>query len=223
MPKRDKKRIFINIFAFFISLCLTLCISAGGIYLFRYEIDHLLGTDMVGSISEDTLAPTNILFCDIDNNVSYQLTLDFEKGERQVKRLYFDNSVYFDSGLSTLKEEAERLGTQFDFAMAVTETQHAAIIDYVGGVELIVDKSISSMCSGLSVGNQTVPGLSAAQIFQYEQNEEVLCLGIVEDVFNKWSIILKEKASFFKLLNLSENDFSYTDYIEMQDKFDKFR
>ena len=220
MPKKRKLK---NFFIFLTSLVVSLAVFSCGIYLFRYEIDYLLGVEPVGEILKTPEAPTNILFCEIDNNVSYKLTLDFEEGESSVEKLYFDNDIYHIAGLSAVKKDAEVLGYQFDYAMVVTETQHAAIIDYVGGTQLQVDKKISEMCSGLSVGLQNVHGIAAAGIFKYEENEEVLCLSIIEDIFKKWTLILDEKPSFFKLLNLCENDFSYTEYIKQQYYFNKFQ
>lgn len=222
--KKERKVLTVReIVLFFCSLFLTvISLSVGAVYLGadRVGVDS---SPEAGNLPADSEPLITVLFCDIDNNVSYELTLDFETGERKTERLYFDNSVYYSSGFSGMKARAEENGKTYTYAAAVTETQFAALMDYVGGVSRDIDERLSVICGGISQGYHNLAGIAAIRLYEKESENEELCLGIVEEIFSKWCDRLYDEQAFFKLLGLCENDFNYPDYIKLQDNFKKLQ
>ncbi len=203
---------------FFISLFLSVALlSFGFFYLLLGE--NRSESELAGAEPETETQSKTILFCDIDNNVSYEFELDVEQELYDVKRLYIDNSIYDSQGLSGLKAFAEsEYKQQFNFIIAVTETQHAAIMDYVGGVARDIDERLSVICGGISTGYHNLSGIAAMNIYEKESENAELCLSITEEIFIKWCKGISDEAVFFKFLNLSDNNISYTDYVKLRDK-----
>lgn len=204
---------------FFTALFLTMFFGAGGVLLWHSEWFGVAPLVPAAEPARLTEPKYEVLFCETDHNVSYVLTLDFETKSHRVRRLYFDNSIYKKSGLSGMNKEAQKLGTNFHAALAVTETQLAALIDYSGGVHCTVDETLSKILDGVSVGEQELCGVAAIKLFSSERQYEPLCLQLVEEVFLKWCGILDNRRCFFKLLELSDNDLSYAGYLPLQGEF----
>jgi len=217
VKKRQKLLYLKDIILFFTSMFLTIILlSLAAVYFFSYDTLEAGEAANEGIVTD---SKKTVLFCDIDNNVSYEFTLDFAYDTYRVKRLYFDNSVYNVSGFSGMKMGASEFSDgDYNFAIAVTETQHAALIDYVGGVAMDIDEKLSSVCGGISTGYHDISGITAIKIYQKESENEEVCLAITEEVFVKWCGMMGDENSFYKLLRLCENDFSYTDFIELSKK-----
>ncbi len=164
-----------------------------------------------------------ILACDTDNNVSYAVTINFNNSSATVKRLFYDNSEYKINGLSGMKKAAEKqCNERFDEAVAFTETQLAAFIDYCGGVEVEINNALSDLCQ-VDEGKQKLGGITAVKIFENEHSYRELCLFIVENTAYKWCSLLGNKRSFFKLIDISDSTLSYARYLPYQQLFkDKF-
>lgn len=211
MAKKKKNR---SVLQFFTSLLLTVLILGGGSFL--------VATDKIPVEAGTLQSKSNIsrlLFLETDNNLTYEIVFDFDLKKLTVKRLQFDNSIYHSVGLSGTVAKATAEHGNFTSSMAVSETQAAAIIDYVGGYPCNVGEHISSLCKGISLGYQSVSGISVIEIFKSEQSNVALCLDIIETTTLSWCEILGEPRHFFKLLNISNSDLSYTDYLPLADKF----
>lgn len=163
----------------------------------------------------------NVLVCFIDFDAVYALNIT-DGSCTAVKKLYCDCSAYSSGGLSGMKSAAESFCSEkFDQALCVTETQLAAIIDYAGGVLVKADSALSEIC-GIKIGTQTLAGITAVQIFEYEPSYRTLCLDIVTQTAENWCRLLWNKRSFFKLLDLSESTLSYAKYLPYSEKFKKY-
>lgn len=205
-----------NILLFFTSMLLTVFILGSGL-LFVF-------TDSVPSDQKANIIPQQsnnmrLLFCETDNNLSYEINIDFDLSLLTIKRLEFDNSVYHSKGLSGTLATAEALTGGFFGILIATETQTAGLIDYVGGYSCLVGEHISSLCGDIGTGYQTLTGVAITKIFKNEQNNRELCLNIAKTTTENWCKILGEPRNFFKLLSLTTNNLSYTDYLPIADKF----
>ena len=175
--------------------------------------------ELAGAQPDIKAGAKNILFCDVDNNVAYEFELDLEMKEYDVRRVFIDVGVYNERGLSGVLEEAENtLDRSFSFCLVASETQHAALLDYVGSVSRDIDRRLSEICGGISEGYHNLTGIAAINLYKYESENRELCLGISEEIFIKWCKELGDEASFFKLLDLTDNNISYTDFVENKDK-----
>ena len=122
-----------------------------------------------------------------------------------------------------MKARAEKNGKTYTYAVAVTETQFAALMDYVGGVSRDIDERLSVICGGISQGYHNLAGIATIRLYEKESENEELCLGIVEEIFSKWCDRLHDEQVFYKLLTICENDFNYPDYIKLQSNFEKLQ
>lgn len=207
---------------FFAALFGTVLVGSGGVLLWHSEwfgVEPLLPAVNPPQLTKPKY---EVLFCEIDHNASYVLTLDFETGSHRVRKLYFNNDIYKKTGLSGMKNEAQKLGTDFHATLAVTETQLAALIDYVGGVHCTVNETLSEKLDDISTGEQVLCGISAIKLFAAEKQNEPLCLQLIEEMFLKWCAVLDNRRCFFKLLELSVNDLSYADYLPLEGEFKQF-
>ncbi len=205
-----------SFFLFFTSMLLTVFILGSGL-LFAF-------TDSVSYSEEANILPQQsanmrLLFCETDNNLSYEINIDFDLELLTVKRLEFDNSVYQSKGLSGTLAAARGLTGGFFGILIATETQAAALVDYVGGYPCLVGKHISTICGDIGTGYQTLAGVAVTKIFKNEKNNRELCLNIAKTTTENWCKILGEPRNFFKLLSLTTNNLSYTDYLPLADKF----
>lgn len=209
---------------FSLSLVTTLAIFGGGIL---YFFSGFFGIEPIRKVNDevksDTLPKLTYLVCLADTNTCYELQVDFHKTEAVARRLYLDTESFQKGGLSEFVKTAEKLGGEYNGAFALTETQLAAVIDYVGGVSCNVDKRISAICGGITLGYGNIAGISAIRIYAEEKENELLCLSMTEELLNKWCLILSNKRSFFRLLDLSENNLSYADYLPIAEYFDRFK
>lgn len=209
---------------FLLSLFSTVAIFGGGML---YFFSGLFGIEPIKNTNEttprDTLPRVGYLLCVPDYELCYELYIDFHRVEASVSRLYIDASHFEKGGLSGILQEAKSLGFQYDGALAVTDTQLAAIIDYVGGVSCDVDKRISAICGGITLGYGNISGVAAIKLYEAEAGNEMLCLTMTEELLNKWCLILSNKRSFFRLLDLSVNNLSYADYLPIAEYFEKFK
>ncbi len=209
---------------FSVSLLATLSIFGGGMLYFFSGIFGIEPIRNVGDTADRSLLPSRqYLFCQPEWGICYEFTLDFQRAETGVRRLYLDTSSYEKGGLSELTRTAESTGTCYDGSLAVTDTQLASVIDYVGGVSCNVDKRISEICGGITLGYGNISGIAAIRIFENEQENELLCLTMAEELLNKWCLILDNKRSFFRLLDLSDNNLSYADYLPEAEHFQRFQ
>jgi len=225
MKKSVRKRWCIrDVVLFFASFTTTLVLFGGGML---YFFSGLFGIEPVkntgDSVAKELLPRRQYLVYLTDAKVCYEAYLDFHRAEAGVRRLYIDPSHYEKGGLSSLNKEAERLGNKYDGTLAFTETQLAAVIDYVGGVSCDVDKRISTICGGITVGYGNIAGIAAIRLFAEEGENELLCLTMAKELLGKWSLILSEKRSFFRLLDLSDNNLSYAQYLPVSQHFLRFR
>ena len=225
MKKKARKRWHIRDILLFSASLLTTLALFGGCML--YFFSGLFGIEPIkntgDSVARDLLPRHQYLVCLSDADVCYEVYIDFHRAEAGVRRLYLDTSHFESGGLSRLTKEAERIGSKYDGALTFTETQLAAVIDYVGGVGLNVDKRISAICGGLTLGYGNVSGIAAIRIFADEKENELLCLTMAEEILNKWCLILSEKRSFFRLLDLSDNNLSYAGYLPISEYFLRFK
>ena len=213
-----KKKKSHSILLFFTSMFLTIFIFGGGVLLLFCD-----------SIEPEAvnIAPTEnqnirLLFCETDNNLSYEINLDFDKNILNVKRLEFDNSIYHQKGLSGAQKRAESITGNFSGAIFVTETQAASLVDYSGGYPCDVGEHVSSLCGDIGLGYRTLAGINVISIFKSEKNNRELCLEIVEAVTLNWCKILDEPRNYFKLLDLTTNNLSYTNYLPISQNFTAF-
>lgn len=206
-----------SVILFVLSLFLTLIIA-----FFVFLLTYKPNNTAVGTDAPYAYAPATVLFCDTDNNNAYILCLNFNNGEITVERLYIDVSVYRYGGKSELLKNAQKLKPDVTRVIAVTETQLCALIDYFGGYPTYVSEHLSQVCGGISKGQQNIVGVSAINIFKKEKHNRLMALNIVEWLSNKWCCGMREKYVFFKLLNLSDTDISYTDYYKRADMFKNF-
>ena len=86
-----------------------------------------------------------------------------------------------------------------------------------------VDKRISTICGGITLGYGNIAGVAAIRIYAEEKENELLCLNLTEEIVNKWCLILSEKRSFFRLLDISTNNLSYVDYLPLLEYFKRFK
>ena len=205
-----------SIFLFFTSMLLTVFILGSGL-LFAFT-DSMPYDEEVNIFPKQN-SPTRLLFCEIDNNLSYEINIDFELSLLTVKRLEFDNSVYESRGLSGTLAAARAITGGFSGILIATETQAAALIDYVGGYPCLVGEHISSLCGDIGTGYKTLTGVAVSKIFKNEQNNRELCLDIAKTTTENWCKILSEPRNYFKLLSLTTNNLSYTNYLPIADKF----
>lgn len=211
-----KKKKVIGVLMFFTSMFLTIVIFGGGVLM--------LFCDSIEAGEEVNIAPKNadnvrILFCETDNNLSYEINLDFYKNRLTVKRLEFDNAIYHRKGLSGTLASAENITGKFSGAICVTETQAAALVDYSGGYPCDVGEHISSLCGDIGTGYRTLAGINVINVFKNEKNNRELALEIVETVALNWCKILSEPRNYFKLLDLTTNNLSYTNYLPVSENF----
>ncbi len=196
--------------------------------LLSYVLLYYFGIRPVREVNDyatkTVLPKLHLLFVVPEFELSYGLDIDFEKQTTTVQRLYVDTNAYSRGGLSEMVARAEdTLSTEFTGAIAVSDTQLAAIIDYVGGVGCNVDKRISSICGGASIGWSNLHGVAAIRLFEAERENEALCLTFAEELLEKWCKTLHNKRSFFRLLDLSDHNLSYTDYLPLVEHFEKFK
>ena len=224
MKSSRKKWSFRDILLFFASFLTTVVVLGGGMLYFFSGLFGIEPIKNVGdSVAKELLPRRQYLICLTDTDVCYEVYIDFHREEAGVRRLYIDVSHFGSGGLSKLTKEAEKTGSKYDGALAFTETQLAAAIDYVGGVALNVDKRISAICGGITLGYGSVSGIAAIKIFEDEKENELLCLTLTEEILNKWCLILQDKRSFFRLLDISVNNLSYANYLPIQEYFSRFR
>ncbi len=213
-----------DILLFSVSLFTTVTVAGGGML---YFFSGLFGIEPVRNVNDeagkDTLPRLGYLLCLSDTDTCYELYVDFHKTEATVRRLYLDTSCLKKGGLSELTKEAEKLGNKYNGTIVLSETQLAAVIDYVGGVSCNVDKRISSICGGITLGYGNIAGIAAIRIYEEERGNELLCLTMTEELLNKWCLIFSNKRSFFRLLDLSENNLSYADYLPHMEYFERFK
>lgn len=225
MNKSVRKRWHIgDVLLFFASLITTLTVFGGGmLYFFSglFGIEPIKNTGE--SVAKDLLPRRQYLICLSDVGVCYEVYIDFHREETGVRRLYLDTTHFETGGLSELTKEAERLGSKYDGTLVFTETQLAAAIDYVGGVYCDVDKRISEICGGITLGSGNIVGIAAIKIFAEEQGNELLCLTMTKELLGKWCLILSERRSFFRLLDLSDNNLSFADYLPDSEYFSRFK
>lgn len=202
---------------FVLSLILTF-IAAGLLFLFTYRPDDIAA----GTPVADTENDVTILFCDTDNNNCYTFCLDFNKGEVRTKKLYMDTDFYAYGGKSELLARAKELNGKISRVIAVTETQLCALIDYLGGYPVFVTEHLAKVCGGISEGKQRIVGISAVNIYRYENNNRETALKLSEWLAYGWCGALSDKYAFFKLLKLCDTDISYTDYYPFATFFEKF-
>ncbi len=217
--KKSKKLFGMRDFALFLcSFFISLGLISAGILYFSHKTNSN-ETALAGIEAQTDKGVKNILFCDVDNNVSYEFELDFEEVRYDVKRVYIDNEIYKRQGLSGLKSYAETfLQRGVLYIIVATETQHAALIDYVGGVSRDIDERLSVICNGISVGYHNLSGIAAINLYGEEASNNEMCLSITEEVFIKWCRELNDEATFFKLLDLTDNNISYVDFVHNRDK-----
>lgn len=213
-----KKKKSHSILLFFTSMFLTVFIFGGGVLL--------LFCDSIEP-DEANVPPTEpssarILFCETDNNLSYEINLDFYKSRLTVKRLEFDSSIYHQKGLSGALRQAESINGKFTGAIFVTETQAASLVDYSGGYPCDVGEHISTLCGDIGTGFRTLGGINVISIFKSEKSNRELCLEIVETIALNWCKILEEPRNYFKLLDLTTNNLSYTNYLPVSENFTEF-
>ena len=211
-----KKKKANSILLFFTSMFLTIFIFGGGVLLlFCDSIEPGEEVDITPKETETV----RLLFCETDNNLSYEINLDFYKNRLSVKRLEFDNSIYHQKGLSGTLKEAEKISGSFTGAIFTTETQTAALVDYSGGYPCDVGEHISTLCGDIGTGYRTLVGINVIRILKSEKNNRELCLEIVETIAINWCKILDEPRNYFKLLDLTTNNLSYTNYLPISEKF----
>lgn len=212
------KRAIKNALTFSLSLILTVGIIGGVIiYLLPTSDKSTAVTTKETGLARDV----KILLCEVENDINYGLTISFEKKQVKVKRLYFKNTPNTSGGIPAIIKSARESFGECEKALIITTTQLAALIDYVGGVPIDVDSSLGSIC-GIDSGYQQVAGVAAIKIFEVEKHNTALCLNIIEDLCLSWCKILSNKRDFFKLLDLTNNNISYTDYLPLQNNFKKF-
>lgn len=202
---------------FLLSFFSTLII-AFVVFLLTFKADNTA----VGANIPDVTTTKTVLLCDIDNNNSYTVTVDFKNAKAEVSRLYIDNSVYSYSGKSGLLKEARKKCPEIGHILALSETQFCAAVDYLGGYPVYVTPHISELCGGISQGNQKIVGVSLINIFKQEKNNRELALNAATWLCNGWCKRLSDKRTFFRLIDLSDCDISYTDYYPYIDKFKVF-
>ena len=208
---------------FSVSRLVTITLFGGGMLYFFSSAFGIEPIRKVGDTADRKLLPSRqYLFCQPEWGICYELSIDFQKVETGVKRLYIDTSSYQRGGLSELVKTSETQGRSYYGCIAVTDTQMAAIIDYVGGVSCNVDKRISEICGGITLGYGDISGIAAIRIFEDEKENELLCLTMAEELLNKWCLILGNKRSFFRILDLSSNNLSYADYLPDAGYFERF-
>lgn len=215
---KSAKRAIKNAFMFSLSLILTVIIL-GGAAIYFYPSNNA-----TTPASTERTAPKKdikILLCDIEDNINWGITISFEEKKVSVLRLYFKENPYKTGGIPDMLKSARESFGECKKALCVTQTQLAAIIDYVGGVSIDVDSNISSIC-GIDAGYQVITGVCAIKILAYEKHNTALFLNIIEDVAGEWCKIINNKRNFFKLLNLTNNNISYTDYLPIQNDFNVF-
>ncbi len=224
MKKNHRKRWTLRDILVFSASTLSTLAIVGGCVL--YFFSGLFGIEPVKNANDTpdktTLPKVSYLFCQPQMNVAYELIIDFHKTEAKARRLYLDTSYYEKGGLSELTKQAGKLGGEYNGTIVVTDTQLAAVIDYVGGVSCNVDKRISTLCGGVSLGYSNLAGIAAIRLFEKETENSTLCLTFAEELLNKWCLVLHNKRSFFKLLDLSDNDLSYADYLPISEYFNRF-
>ncbi len=225
MKKSVRKRWYVgDVLLFFASLLTTLTVFGGAMLYFfsgHFGIEPVKNTG--DSVAKNLLPRRQYLVCLSDSGVCYELDIDFHRVEMGVRRLYLDAEPLKTGGLSGLTKEAERLGSKYDGTLVFTETQLAAVIDYVGGVHCDVDKRISEICGGITLGSGNIAGIAAIRIFAEEQENELLCLTMTKELLGKWCLILSERRSFFRLLDLSDNNLSFADYLPDSEYFSRFK
>lgn len=212
---------FWDIAAFSLSMLLTV-VLLGGVMLGSFgEIFAKNEHSRVNDYAKTEAMPClSYLFTVPQYNLTYELNIDFHKGTTAVKRLYVSTQSYNTGGLSGFEGSAEKeLGTEYNGCLAVTETQLAAVIDYVGGVGCNVDKRISAICGGITTGWSNLAGISAIRIFEAERENAPLCLELAEELLQKWCGSLSNKRCFFRLLDLSNHNLSYADYLPISENF----
>lgn len=202
-----------NVFFFLTSLILTLAVGTVAI---SYLVPQKSATAVVATYKPDK--NVRILFSDIDGGANYEIETDFIKKEVKTKSLNFDNGVYNKSGLSALIKEAGKNFQKFDKTIAVTSTRFAALIDKIGGTPLDVD-TYHAEKYGTGNGYGMLNGITAVKFFADEEENRVDCLRMMQNIASNWYKILKDKENFFALLNLSDSDLSYTDYLKVQKYF----
>ena len=213
------KRTIKNTLTFSLSLILTVGIIGGVIIYFFPTSDK---TTNVATTKHETARDIKILLCEVENDINYGITVSFEKGDIKVSRLYFKDSPYKWGGVTAMLKSARESFGECEKAACITTTQLAALIDYVGGVGIDIVSNLSRIC-GIDTGYQQVTGVAAIKIFEVEKHNTALCLKIIEDLSRSWCKILSDKRDFFKLLELSDNNISYTDYLPIQSNFEKFK
>ena len=211
-----KKKKVKSILLFFTSMFLTVFIFGGGLLLL---ICDSIEPDEAVDISPKESDSIRLLFCETDNNLSYEINLDFYKKRLTVKRLEFDNAIYHRKGLSGTLANARSITGDFSSVICVTETQAAALVDYSGGYPCDVGEHISSLCGDIGTGYRTLAGINVISIFKNEKNNRELALEIVETVALNWCKILSEPRNYFKLLDLTTNNLSYTNYLPVSKIF----
>ncbi len=205
-----------NALIFTLSMLMTLIIAAFAAAWFATDLPEEQYTAAPVSSGETV----RVLFCAYESEVSYGITLKNGAVEG-VKRLYFDSAAYLNGGLSAAKETAQKVcGEMYDEALAVTDTQLAAIIDYVGGVKINVDTALSKICT-VEKGEQVLTGIAAIRIFAQEPSYRALCLQTVEDIASLWCEKLWNSRAFFRLIDLSDCTLSYARYLPYAQYFDK--
>lgn len=215
MYKKEKSH---GILLFFTSMFLTIFIFGGGILLLFCDS---IEPDAANVAPEESNI-ARILFCETDNNLSYEINLDFYRNRLTVKRLEFDNSIYQQKGLSGALRQAEAINGKFTGAVFATETQAASLVDYSGGYPCEVGEHISTLCGDIGTGFRTLAGINVISIFKSEKNNRELCLEIVETITLNWCKILEEPRNYFKLLDLTTNNLSYTNYLPVSESFAEF-
>ena len=203
---------------FSLSLILTVGVIGGVIIYFFPTSDK---STTVTTSTPEKARDIKILLTEVENDINYGITVSFTNKSVKVTRLYFKNSPYKSGGIPAILKTARESFGECEKAICVTNTQLAALIDYVGGVLVDVDTHLSSIC-GIDTGYQSVAGVAATKIFEVEKHNTALCLKMVENLCSSWCKLLNNKRDFFKLLELSNNNISYTDYLPIQSNFKIF-
>lgn len=205
-----------NALIFTLSMLMTLVIAAFAAAWLATDLPE----EQYAAAPVSSSEAVRVLLCAYESKASYAITVKNGAVEG-VKRLYFDSAAYLNGGLSAAKETAQTVcGEMYDEAIAVTDTQLAAIIDYVGGIDVNVDTALSKICT-VEKGEQVLTGIAAIRIFTQEQSYRALCLQIIEETANRWCEKLWNSRAFFRLIDLSDCTLSYARYLPYARYFEK--